>query len=168
MSIKINYHKTPIGEVIVGSFDGKLCICDFRYRRMRQALNLKIQTSLNVEFIEKENDTIAQTKQQLDEYFNKERQNFTTPLLLIGTDFQKKVYEELQKIPYGETISYKELAEKIGQPNSFRAVANANGQNSLAIITPCHRVINSNGELGGYGGGVAVKKKLLELESGNN
>lgn len=101
---------------------------------------------------------------QVREYFNRERKEFELPLEIIGTDFQKKVWNELTKIPYGETISYGELANRMGDKNLMRAVAAANGVNPIPIIIPCHRVIGADGSLTGYGGGLDVKQKLLELE----
>jgi len=101
---------------------------------------------------------------QLREYFNRERIDFDLQLEIVGTDFQKKVWNELTKIPYGQTISYGELANRMGDKNLMRAVAAANGTNPIPIIIPCHRVIGADGSLTGYGGGLDVKQKLLELE----
>jgi methylated-DNA-[protein]-cysteine S-methyltransferase len=101
---------------------------------------------------------------QLKEYFSRQRKEFDLPLEILGTEFQKKVWDELKKIPYGETISYGELANRMGDKNLMRAVAAANGANPIPIIIPCHRVIGSDGSLTGYGGGLDVKQKLLELE----
>ena len=101
---------------------------------------------------------------QLKEYFNRERKEFDVSLEIIGTEFQKKVWNDLTKIPYGETISYGELANRMGDKNLMRAVAAANGANPIPIIIPCHRVIGADGSLTGYGGGLDVKQKLLELE----
>jgi methylated-DNA-[protein]-cysteine S-methyltransferase len=102
---------------------------------------------------------------QLDQYFKGERKTFDLELHLKGTPFQKQVWQELVKIPYGQTISYGELAHRIGNPNASRAVGMANGKNPVSIIVPCHRVIGKKGDLTGFGGGLAVKKKLLELEN---
>ena len=102
---------------------------------------------------------------QLDEFFAGERKDFDVPLLFVGTDFQKKVWNELLKIPFGDTISYGEMACRIGMPKAVRAVANANGANAISIFAPCHRVIGSDGSLTGYGGGLAAKKMLLNLET---
>lgn len=107
---------------------------------------------------------LTQTELQLNEYFNGKRKSFDIELDPEGTDFQKKVWNELQKIPYGETISYQELATRCGSKNYSRAVGSANGKNPLPIIIPCHRVINKSGKLGGYAGGLELKRKLLELE----
>jgi methylated-DNA-[protein]-cysteine S-methyltransferase len=101
---------------------------------------------------------------QLTEYFNNQRKTFIVPLDLQGSDFQVQVWNELLNIPYGKAISYKTLAERIGNKDSVRAVGKANGSNPVPIIVPCHRVINSNGSLGGYSAGLPVKIKLLELE----
>lgn len=104
------------------------------------------------------------TQQQLKEYFNGEREDFNIPLYLEGTDFQKRVWEQLQKIPYGETRSYKQIATALKDPNACRAVGTANGKNPVSIIVPCHRVINVGGKLGGYAGGLDIKIQLLALE----
>jgi methylated-DNA-[protein]-cysteine S-methyltransferase len=101
---------------------------------------------------------------QMKEYFNKERKEFNIPLEIEGTDFQKKVWDELVKIPFGTTVSYKELAVRLGDEKVIRAAASANGSNPLPIVIPCHRVIGSNGSLVGYGGGLKIKEKLLTIE----
>lgn len=102
---------------------------------------------------------------ELRAYFRGELKRFSVPLILNGTEFQVRVWRELQNIPYGETISYRELAERIGNPRAVRAVGLANGANPIPIIVPCHRVIGSNGNLTGFGGGLDTKRKLLALES---
>jgi len=101
---------------------------------------------------------------QLDEYFAGSRRTFSLDFELEGTDFQRRVWLALADIPYGETVSYGELARTIGHPNAYRAVGSANGANPLAIILPCHRVVAGDGSLGGYGGGLPTKQALLELE----
>jgi len=103
---------------------------------------------------------------ELKEYFSKQRKDFTVPLHTPGTCFQQSVWDMLQKIPYGETWTYKQQAEALGKPNAARAVASANGYNRVGIIIPCHRVIGSDGSLVGYGGGLHRKQWLLDLESG--
>ncbi len=105
---------------------------------------------------------------QLEEYFDGRRKEFEIPLKLIGTEFQKKVWNELLKIPYGETVSYKDIAIKIGNPKACRAVGMANHNNPILIIVPCHRVINENKKLGGYALGLDLKRRLLELEKENS
>lgn len=103
-------------------------------------------------------------EKELKEYFKGERKEFTIPLKPKGTEFQLKVWKELQKINYGETKSYKEIAKNIGNPKGCRAVGNANGKNPICIIIPCHRVINTNKSIGGYAGGVDKKVILLDIE----
>jgi len=165
--INIQYCKTKIGELILGSFDGKLCILDFRYRRMRSTVDKRIQKGLNSEFFEKDDEVLAETRKQIDEYLAGERKEFEIPILLVGSDFQKQVWQELINVEYGETASYLDLAKRINNEKAVRAVASANGANSIALIIPCHRIIESNGGLGGYGGGLPVKKRLLKIEGGN-
>ncbi len=113
---------------------------------------------------EKKNKHIVDCLTQLDAYFNKKRKSFSLPLDLEGTDFQKRVWNELLKIPFGKTISYLELAKNLGDAKCIRAAGTANGKNPVSIIVPCHRVIGSNGDLIGYGGGLNKKKWLLEFE----
>lgn len=105
---------------------------------------------------------------QLKEYFAGIRKEFDVPLDIEGTDFQKRVWNELRNIPYGKTISYKTLSEKLGDVKAIRAVGKANGQNPIAIIIPCHRVIGANGNLVGYAGGLDIKEKLLHIEGALN
>lgn len=123
-----------------------------------------MQTLLNAGYTEMTSKIIEETRRQLDEYFRHERQAFDIPLLTAGTEFQKSVWNSLMEIPYGQTITYRELATRLGKPAAVRAVANANGANAISIIIPCHRVIGSDNTLTGYGGGLEAKKFLLELE----
>ena len=111
-----------------------------------------------------ENPTIKKVCLQLDEYFAGKRKKFDLPLSPKGTVFQRTVWKQLQEIPYGKTISYSQLAKSINNPKACRAVGSANGKNPVIIIIPCHRVIASNGGLGGYACGLDIKKQLLELE----
>ncbi len=115
--------------------------------------------------VESENAILATTKKQLDEYFAGKRTEFELPINLNGTEFQKRVWTALTKIPFGETRSYKEHAVFVDSPNASRAVGRTNGLNPISIVLPCHRVIGSNGLLTGYAGGLEAKKYLLELES---
>ena len=118
----------------------------------------------NAKQISPDDKIVSKVFKQIEEYFNRERKEFDVSLEIIGTEFQKRVWDELTKIPYGETISYGELANRMGDKNLMRAVAAANGANPIPIIIPCHRVIGADGSLTGYGGGLDVKQKLLELE----
>ncbi|MEA3370153.1 MAG: methylated-DNA--[protein]-cysteine S-methyltransferase [Campylobacterota bacterium] len=163
--INIQYYKTKHAEFILGSYDGKLCMLDFRYRKKRTTVDSRIKKVLNAEFIEKDDGVLKETRKQLDEYFKMKRKEFDVPLLMVGTAFQKSVWSALLEVPYGTTASYLELSKTIGNEKAVRAVANANGANAIGIIIPCHRIIGSNGELTGYAGGLALKKRLLELEN---
>ncbi len=111
-------------------------------------------------------EPFAAAREQLGEYFAGERTDFELPLAPVGTPFQEEVWSALREIPYGETASYGELAERIGRPSAARAVGMANGRNPISIIVPCHRVIGATGELTGYAGGVERKRLLLDLEGG--
>ncbi len=166
-NIHIAYEKTKIGELIIGSYDNKLCLLDFRYRRMRTTVDNRIKRLLKADFIEQEDEIITETKKQIEEYLQGSRKTFDIPLLLLGSDFQKQVWHELLKVNYGETATYLDIATRIGNPKAVRAAASANGANAIALIVPCHRIIESNGELGGFGGGLPVKKRLLNLEMEN-
>ena len=115
---------------------------------------------------QRDDEAFADVRRQLDEYFAGDRSHFDIELHLDGSAFQRTVWHALTEIPYGETISYGELAKRIGRPDLARAVGTANGQNPIAVIVPCHRVIGANGKLVGYGGGLDNKRRLLELESG--
>lgn len=108
---------------------------------------------------------LNEAKRQLDAYFARELHEFSLPLRPTGTDFQQRVWKALQRIPYGATVSYGDIAKAIGSPGSSRAVGAANGANPIPIVVPCHRVIGSNGSLTGYGGGLDRKRKLLALET---
>lgn len=108
---------------------------------------------------------LTQAEKELQQYFSGQRQKFDVPLDIQGTEFQKKVWQQLSQIPYGKTFSYSDIASRIKKPKAMRAVGSANGKNPIWIIIPCHRVIAANGTLGGYAGGLPMKKKLLELES---
>jgi len=163
-TIQIHYYKSPIGELILGSFEDKLCLTDFRYRKMRTTIDKRIQKGLDAEYVEKESEVIKESIKQLDEYFNMQRKVFDIPLLMVGTEFQKSVWKALIEISFGETASYLEQAKKIDNEKAVRAVASANGANAIGIIIPCHRIIGSDGSLVGYAGGLPAKKKLLALE----
>lgn len=165
--ICVQYHKTRIGELILGSYEGKLCLLDFRYRKMRTAIDNRIRSGLNAEFILRDDETLERTRKQLDEYLDGTRTRFDIPIQMVGTDFQKSVWNALMQVPYGKTASYLDLAKAIDNEKAVRAVAGANGANALAIIIPCHRILGSSRELVGYGGSLAVKKKLLDLEQGH-
>jgi methylated-DNA-[protein]-cysteine S-methyltransferase len=166
-SINIQYYKTKIGELILGSFNEKLCLLDFKYRRMRTTVDNRIKKGLNAEFVEQDDKILKKIRVQLNEYLSGNRIEFDIPILMVGTEFQKNVWDALVKVPYGSTSTYLQLAKNINREKAVRAVANANGANSIGLIVPCHRIIGSNGKLVGYGGGLSIKKRLLKLEQSN-
>ena len=135
---------------------------------MRQAIDDRVQEGLNATFEFKQTDLIVETQKQLEQYFQKQRTNFDLLMLLVGTHFQKQVWNELLKVPYGKTETYMGLSQKLNNTKAIRAVAAANGANAISIIVPCHRIVGSNGELVGYAGGVDVKQKLLRLENSSS
>ncbi len=111
-----------------------------------------------------ETDVIRKAALQLEEYFAGERHEFDLPLAPKGSDFSRKVWDALLDVPYGETWNYKDIAEMISSPMACRAVGNANGKNPIMIVIPCHRIVSSDGSIGGYSSGIDIKKKLLKLE----
>ena len=163
-NINIQFYKTRIGEFILGSTNQKLCLLNYRHKKNRQRIDNRIQKGLMANYIEKDDDVLAQTRTQLDEYLCGNRHEFSIPLQMVGSDFQKSVWNALLEVPYGTTTSYLNIAKKINHEKAVRAVANANGANSISIIIPCHRIIGTNGKLVGYAGGLPTKEKLLMLE----
>lgn len=161
----IDKFQTPLGLMIVGSIDDKLCMLEFEDRRMLKTQVKRITNIHKAVPIFQSNLLFKKVEEQINLYFQGKLKKFSIPLIVSGTGFQTKVWEELERIPYGETISYEELARRIGNASAVRAVANSNGFNSIGIIIPCHRVIGKDGKLRGYGGKVWRKKRLLELEA---
>ncbi len=157
-------YQSPVGELILGSYGESLCLCDWKYRKMRNSLNKRISKFLNAEFEEGTSPVIEKTIAQLEEYFEQKRTTFDIPLILAGTDFQQSVWNRLKEIPFGETRTYLQLSQELQNEQAIRAVASANGANAISIIIPCHRVIGSDGQLVGYAGGLQAKKHLLKLE----
>lgn len=153
------YLKSPIGDLLLAGDDNGLSLIGFPQGKMRH------DPEPDWIFNEK---PFATARQQLEEYFAGDRKEFDLPLNLSGTEFQVKVLEELQRIPYGETTSYGDIAKRIGRPRAMRAVGAANGRNPIPIIVPCHRVIGSSGDLTGFGGGLDTKAALLRLEAENS
>lgn len=159
-----NWMESPLGPLLAVGDDEHLhllCYVDQTSLVRKAAL---VQKSLRADIKPGDSASVDQAFRELKEYFAGERKEFETPLSLKGSAFQLRVWEELRRIPYGTTISYADLAGKIGRPAAFRAVAQANAQNPIAIIVPCHRVINANGGLGGYNSGVNKKQQLLDFE----
>jgi AraC family transcriptional regulator of adaptative response/methylated-DNA-[protein]-cysteine methyltransferase len=161
--LKASWIDTPLGSMLVIADDEVVYLLEFFDQR---GLEKEIERfkKIKLPIIPGKTNPAKQIEVELEGYFSGKIQEFKTAILLMGSPFQKKVWEELQKIPRGETRSYAEIATAIGKPSAFRAVALANGANQFAIVIPCHRVINSNGDLGGYGGGIKRKEWLLKHE----
>ncbi len=164
-AILVQHYQSPCGELLLGSYEDKLCLCDWTIEKHHGRVVRRLQRTLNADYKEMSSGLLNETVRQLNEYFAGNRRNFTIPLLFVGTDFQKKVWNKLLEVPYGKTVSYGELARMIVMPKAVRAVANANGANAISIIVPCHRVVGSDHSLTGYSGGLAAKKLLLDLET---
>lgn len=162
--IQIQRYHSPCGDLMLGSFEDKLCLCDWAVERHRDIVDRRLRKLLKADYEESTSEVIQEAVRQLDEYFNGKRTMFEVPLLFVGTEFQKSVWRKLLEIPYGSTVSYGELAGQLNVPKAVRAVAAANGANAISIFAPCHRVIGSNQALVGYAGGLSAKKRLLDLE----
>ena len=166
-TIRTVRYQSPCGEMMLGAVGDRLCLCNWAQELHPGRVEQRLRTILKAQFEDCGQilpGILRRTVRELDEYFRRERRDFDIPLLLAGSDFQKRVWQQLPRIPYGQTASYGELAAAIGALKSVRAVANANGANAISIILPCHRVIGSDGRLTGYGGGLRAKQYLLDLE----
>ncbi len=162
--LNISQLNTKFGPMIAIGDKDALYLLEFAGRRglERGIERLKHKTKSTI--VPGIAEPIRSIEAELTQYFDGKLQEFFTPFLSFGTPFQMRVWAELRKIPYGQTCSYADIAARIEKPSAYRAVANANGANQIAILIPCHRVINTNGALGGYGGGVERKAQLLTLE----
>lgn len=159
--------ESPLGPLIAGSTDEAVCLLEFagddglegRLAALRQRLGAPLEFARNPL-----NDALSV---QLDEYFRRARRTFDLPLAYPGTEFQRRVWSALLEIPYAATRSYQDIARQVGSPRAVRAVGRSNGMNRIAIVIPCHRVVNAGGTLGGYSGGLWRKQHLLDLERGD-
>ena len=166
MIITVTQFETPLGQMFAGATEEGICLLGFADEEKLESEVKGLPNKFNVEIIQGESKYFAPLLKQLNEYFEGKRKEFDLPLILLGTDFQKDVWNELLRIPFGTTRSYKQQSIALNKLDAIRAVAGANGTNRIAIIIPCHRVIGENGSLTGYGGGLWRKKWLLDLESG--
>lgn len=171
--------------MLLGAFDGELCLCDWLDNPHRKRNDSRVCQLLSAEFqvleatslchhvcaasseVSSDFSVLVRARQELEEYFAGSRTSFDIPLCLVGTDFQKAVWKMLLEIPYGHVVSYMNIAERLGKAKGVRAVSQAIGANALSIFIPCHRVLGSNGSLTGYAGGLEAKRCLLELEKGH-
>jgi methylated-DNA-[protein]-cysteine S-methyltransferase len=161
---RMNYKRmmTPIGELVIAGDSEALRFINFQTGHFQKK---KMRARPEPHWEEADSDVVRETVRQLEAYFARKLRAFDLPLGPQGTDFQKRVWLELEGIRYGETISYGELARRVGNPAASRAVGLANGRNPIPIVIPCHRVIGSSGKLTGYGGGLPIKESLLALEA---
>jgi len=163
MTVVMHELDSPVGVLVAGATERGLCLLEFRDREILETQIARVRARVGP--VESgSHPLLDQVKRELEEYFSGRRRAFSVPLVYPGTPFQSMVWNALRKIPFGATISYEELAHRVGSPSGQRAAGHANGQNPIAIIIPCHRVINKDGKLGGYGGGLWRKRILLDLE----
>jgi O-6-methylguanine DNA methyltransferase len=162
--ILISRLTTPLGPMFVCATDNGICLLEFVDRKKLETEFKDLQKLLNAKIIAGENQHIKQAKKEIDEYFNGQRKTFDVTLQMVGTDFQKLVWDGLKEIQYGKTSTYQLQAARTNKPKTVRAVASANGFNRISIIVPCHRVIGKNGNMTGYGGGIERKRWLIEHE----
>lgn len=181
--IKLCIHESPCGPLLLGESDGAVCLCDWiedpaaeelrkRKKILADAACLpeslyplkRVAGLLGATAVMKKSRTLRKAARELDGYFAGKRREFKTRLLFAGTQFQMLAWTELMKVPYGKTVSYSELSKRMDNPSAARAVANAMASNPISIFVPCHRIIGSDGDLTGYGGGIHVKEYLLQLE----
>jgi AraC family transcriptional regulator of adaptative response/methylated-DNA-[protein]-cysteine methyltransferase len=155
---------TPLGPVMVGATDEGLCLLEFTDRRMLEAQIVRLGKLLRQPLVPGDHPHLAHTRRELEQYFAGTLSEFTVPLVFRGTPFEERCWRRLVQIPYGQTLSYAQLAEAVDSPGGQRAVGRANGMNRVSILIPCHRVVNSDGKLGGYGGGLWRKHWLLAME----
>ena len=166
--VVVSWVESPVNPLLLGATDAGLCALEFVGRTDLEGQMAALRDSLRLPVVPGINRHIQQATRELTEYFAGQRREFSVPLDLRGTPFQRAVWAQLQKIPYGETCSYEDLARAVRKPpTACRAVGQANGRNRIVILIPCHRVVNKDGSLGGYGGGLWRKKFLLELERKN-
>jgi AraC family transcriptional regulator of adaptative response/methylated-DNA-[protein]-cysteine methyltransferase len=165
--IAIDWMPSPVGPLLLGATDSAVVLVEFASIDQLDAQFARLRKQFGRPFAQRgDHPLLRRLEDQLVEYFAGARRKFDLPLEYRGSAFQERVWSALRDIPYGETCSYGFIARKLGDPKAMRAVGLANGQNPLAIVIPCHRVVNSSGDLGGYGGGRWRKQVLLDLERG--
>jgi AraC family transcriptional regulator of adaptative response/methylated-DNA-[protein]-cysteine methyltransferase len=163
-AIVVTWLESPLGPLLAGARDGKLVLLEFSDRRMLEAQFTTLRKLFKCPIVPGESPVFPELRSQLAQYFEGKLRKFSVPLAYPGSPFQRRVWDGLLSIPYGATLSYEALARQIGDARAQRAVGHANGLNRIAIIIPCHRVVNKSGNLGGYGGGLWRKQRLLEME----
>jgi len=164
--IVIGWIESPLGPLLTGATRDGICLLEFTDRRKLEAQIDTMRRRFKCAVVPGDNPHLALLRRELDDYFSGHLKEFTVSIVAPGTPFQEKVWSALLTIPYGQTLSYEDLARTVGTPGAQRAVGTANGMNRIAIVIPCHRVVNKNGKLGGYGGLLWRKEALLHLEQG--
>jgi AraC family transcriptional regulator of adaptative response/methylated-DNA-[protein]-cysteine methyltransferase len=162
--VLLTWAPTPLGPMIAGATDEGVCLLEFSDRRMLETQFDVVRRRFGAAGVMGTNEHLDQLRTELAAYFTGSLRTFSVPLVYPGTPFQRQVWKQLLEVPYGQTRSYQELAVAVGAPQAVRAVGRANGMNRIAILIPCHRIVNKNGNLGGYGGGLRRKQYLLNLE----
>jgi AraC family transcriptional regulator of adaptative response/methylated-DNA-[protein]-cysteine methyltransferase len=164
--IVVAWAESPLGPLVMGATDAGVCLLEFTDRRALETQVATVRRRFACAIVPGEHVLLDRLQDELDRYFAGTLTEFTIPLVYPGSPFQRKVWEQLLQIPYGETRSYEDVARAVGTPAAQRAVGTANGMNRIGIVIPCHRVVNKDGRLGGYGGGLWRKQFLLDLERG--
>ncbi len=162
--IRVSWLQSPLGPLLAGATGEGICLLEFTERRMLEAQFAQLRKRFRCAVVPGVNEHLGRLEEELVQYFNGALRRFAGPLVYPGSPFQRRVWEELLRIPYGQTCSYEDIARRLGSARATRAVGRANGQNRIAILIPCHRVVNKGGKLGGYGGGLWRKQFLLGLE----
>ncbi|HUG52922.1 MAG TPA: methylated-DNA--[protein]-cysteine S-methyltransferase [Vicinamibacteria bacterium] len=165
-AVTVTWIETPLGPMVAAAVDEGVCLLEFTDRRMLEAQMVRLRRRLAAHVAPGDHPHLRALRAELDGYFAGRLRRFEVPLVFPGAAFEERVWRALLEIPYGQTRSYAALAEQLGSPEAQRAVGRANGMNRIAIVIPCHRVVNKNGQLGGYGGGLWRKQWLLDLEGG--
>lgn len=157
--------ETPLGEMVAGATDAGVCLLEFAARRSLRAQLAQVEKRVG-SLVPGSHPHTEVLQVELGEFLAGKRKDFSVPVVMAGTGFQERVWRALCEIPYGTTVSYGQLARRAGADGGMRAVGRANGDNRIAIVVPCHRVIRADGHLGGYSGGLDLKRRLLDLEAG--
>jgi AraC family transcriptional regulator of adaptative response/methylated-DNA-[protein]-cysteine methyltransferase len=156
--------ESPIGDLVLGASRRGCCLVEFADRYGLEKIKAQIQVRHKLEMIERDSPLLDSVAEELRDYFSGSLHSFSTPVDLRGTRFEQAVWQELLAIPYGQTRTYGDIAKSVRNPLAFQAVGGANGRNPLAIVVPCHRVVQKGGGMSGYGGGIWRKKYLLDFE----
>lgn len=164
--ILTSMYTSPCGTLILGSLGDRLCLCDWIEGKSHTPITRRTERLTGATIVEGDSSVIEMAACQLDEYFDGRRRKFTIPMVMAGSEFQRSVWQQLQTIDYGTTVTYTHEAVRLGRLDALRAVSSAIGSNPMSVIIPCHRVIGFDNRLTGYSGGLEAKRFLIELEAG--